>query len=75
MVKDKLVKTNHKAAFYRLRKCAIIGACFFFGAVAVALPVSLTLNDQNKATVRAEEPSSSELSEETTNSEELLTTY
>ena len=72
MVKDKLVKTNHKAAFYRLRKCAILSACFLFGAVAIALPVSLTLNDQDKTTVRAEEPSEIE---ETTSSEELISTY
>lgn len=72
MVKDKLVKTNHKAAFYRLRKCAILSACFLFGAVAIALPVSLTLNDQDKTTVRAEEPSEVE---ETTSSEELISTY
>lgn len=72
MVKDKLVKTNHKAAFYRLRKCAILSACFLFGAVAIALPVSLTLNNQDKTTVRAEEPSEIE---ETTSSEELISTY
>lgn len=72
MVKDKLVKTNHKAAFYRLRKCAILSACFLFGAVAIALPVSLTLNDQDKTTVRAEEPSEIE---ETTSSEDLISTY
>ena len=72
MVKDKLVKTNHKAAFYRLRKCAILSACFLFGAVAIALPVSLTLNNQDKTPVRAEEPSEVE---ETTSSEELISTY
>ena len=75
MVKDKLVKTNHKAAFYRLRKCAIFSACILFGAVAIALPTSLTLNKQANDTIKAEEQTTSEVVETETSSEELLTTY
>lgn len=76
MVKDKLVKFNHKAGFYRMRKCAILSACFLFGAVAIALPISLTINnDTSNTTVKADTPSSE--NEENTNedSEELLSTY
>lgn len=74
MVKDKLSKFNHKAGFYRMRKCAIISACFLFGAVAIALPVSLTINNSN-TTVKAEQPSSEIEDETNENSEGLLSTY
>lgn len=75
MVKDKLVKYNHRAGFYRMRKCAIISACFLFGAVAIALPVSLTINNSN-TTVKAETPTSSEVEDNTNeSSEEILSTY
>ena len=75
MVKDKLVKFNHKAAFYRMRNCAILSACFLFGAVAIALPLSLTLNNQDNSNVRAEEESSEVVSSSEASEEELITTY
>lgn len=75
MVKDKLVKFNHKAAFYRMRKCAILSACFLFGAVAIALPLSLTLNNQDNSNVRAEEESSEVVSSSEASEDELITTY
>ena len=52
MVKDKLTKYNHKAGFYRMRKCAIISACFLFGAVAIALIQLSKLNNHHQVKSR-----------------------
>lgn len=70
MTKDKLVKFNHKASYYRLKKCAISFAILLGASISVAVPISITLGN-----VKAKEDDTSittSQDEITTSSEEIL---
>lgn len=70
MTKDKLVKFNHKAPYYRFRKCAISFAVMLGLSVSVAVPVSISITN-----VKAQEETSQTIStsQEDVTSNDLLT--
>ncbi len=48
-MKDKLVKFNHKAMYYRMRSFGIAFVFLFAFSLSVVLPVSVTIMDAVKA--------------------------
>lgn len=48
-MKDKLVKFNHKAAYYRMRKIGVAFAFVSAFSLSVVLPVSVSLVNAAKA--------------------------
>lgn len=77
MTKDKLVKFNHKAPYYRLRKFSISFAAFLGLSVSVALPVSIELANAKAENPHAQENTSENTSEEKNNEtlDEQLESY
>lgn len=48
-MKDKLVKFNHKATYYRMRKIGVVFAFVSAFSLSVVLPVSVSLVNAAKA--------------------------
>lgn len=68
MTKDKLVKFNRKATYYRVRKLSISFAAFLGLSVCVALPISIQIANANAENPLAkDDPNTSEV--ETSTSE------
>lgn len=65
-MKDKLVKTGHKKAYYRLRAFGIAMAALFGVAVSASLPIFVTYQVSVSATLaqEAEEKKQEEKTEE-----------
>ena len=55
VMKDKLVKTNHKASYYFMKKVSVIALAVVAGAFAIAVPTYIVQNSLNNKTALAEE--------------------
>ena len=55
VMKDKLVKTNHKASYYLMKKVSVIALAVVAGAFAIAVPTYIVQNSLNNKTALAEE--------------------
>ena len=65
VMKDKLVKTNHKASYYFMKKASVVALAVVCGAFAIAVPTYIIQNSQaKKQRGLAEENSVSETMEE-----------
>jgi hypothetical protein len=62
-MKDKLVRYNHKAGFYIMKKFAIGASVVVFSSILVALPISLGLNMVKAGQVAKTEPSETSINE------------
>ena len=70
VMKDKLVKTNHKGSYYLMKKISIAFLVIASAAFIIALPTYIVQTNKTKnALLKAEEESSSILESE--NSEEV----
>ena len=49
-MKDKLVKTNHKASYYFMKKISIIGLAVVSGAFVIAVPTYIIQNSRKNTT-------------------------
>lgn len=56
-MKDKLVKYNHKAIYYRAKKTLIALSFVFGAAIAFTIPVSISLAVQESPKAVEEKPS------------------
>ena len=73
VMKDKLVKTNHKASYYFMKKISIIALAVFSGAFVIAVPTYI-ISKSNKNTMGLAEENTNEV-EENENGGEEETTY
>ena len=73
VMKDKLVKTNHKASYYFMKKISIIALAVFSGAFVIAVPTYIISKSAKNKMSLAEE-NTSEV-EETQNGGEEEVTY
>ena len=67
-MKDKLYKTNHKTMYYVAKNTLLSFSIFLGAAVAVAIPTTINLLTTEPTKIKAEENSSSEV---TNNEEEI----
>ena len=68
IMKDKLVKTNHKGSYYLMKKVLIAFASVLTFAFVIAVPTYIIQNSRKKTNALAEEKSSEVIEEN--NSEE-----
>ena len=54
-MKDKLVKTNHKASYYFMKKASVVALAVVCGAFAIAVPTYIIQNSAKNTTALAEE--------------------
>ena len=73
VMKDKLVKTNHKASYYFMKKISIIALAVFIGAFVIAVPTYI-ISKSTKNKMSLAEENTSEV-EETQNSGEEEVPY
>ena len=66
MMKDKLYKTNHKTAYYVMKKTLVSFAIFLGVGMAVGIPTTLNVLSSEPKTLKAEEGLKVETSEEET---------
>ena len=66
MMKDKLYKTNHKTAYYVMKKTLVSFAIFLGVGMAVGIPTTLSVLSSEPKTLKAEEGLKVETSEEET---------
>lgn len=71
VMKDKLVKTNHKATYYLMKKISIVLLAVVSGAFIIAVPTYIISNSQKKTIGLAEENSSEVVEQEETSGEDL----
>jgi len=64
MMKDKLYKTNHKTAYYVMRKTLLSLAIFIAVGAAVGIPTTLNVLSLEPKGLKAEEAEKVETSEE-----------
>lgn len=71
VLKDKLVKTHHKGIYYRTRKIIVGVLCGFTLCAAIVIPtyISSVLRSNHTAGLAEEDTRSSEVVEESENSE------
>ena len=55
VMKDKLVKTNHKASYYFMKKASVVALAVVCGAFAIAVPTYIIQNSAKNTTALAEE--------------------
>ena len=65
-MKDKLYKTNHKTAYYVMKKTLVSFAIFLGVGMAVGIPTTLNVLSSEPKTLKAEEGLKVETSEEET---------
>lgn len=56
-MKDKLVKFNRRASYYRMRKTAILIGAFFLGIASIAVPISIIVVQANQEVAAVTLPS------------------
>ena len=64
VMKDKLVKFNHKGMYYRFRKLGIVLLAVISVGTIVAVPTYITFREMNNQAQHAEEESDSLLEED-----------
>ena len=64
VMKDKLVKFNHKGMYYRLRKLGIVFLAVISIGTIVAVPTYITFREMNQQAQHAEEEQPSLLEED-----------
>lgn len=72
VMKDKLVKTNHKASYYFMKKVSIIALAVVAGAFAIAVPTYIVQNSLNNKTALAEENKEEENNDENSGEDEVI---
>ena len=55
VMKDKLVKTNHKASYYFMKKASVVALAVVCGAFAIAVRTYIIQNSAKNTTALAEE--------------------
>ena len=55
VMKDKLVKTNHKASYYFMKKASVVALAVVCGAFVIAVPTYIIQNSAKNTTALAEE--------------------
>ena len=71
VMKDKLVKFNHKGMYYRFRKLGIVFLALISVGTIVAVPTYITLREITNQAQHAEEEQTSLLEEDETDSSSL----
>ena len=64
VMKDKLVKFNHKGMYYRMRKLGIVFLALISIGTIVAVPTYITFREMNEQAQHAEEEQQDLLQEE-----------
>ena len=72
VMKDKLVKTNHKASYYFMKKISIVALAVVAGAFAIAVPTYIVQNSLNNKTALAEENKEEENKTDNNGEEEVI---
>ena len=72
VMKDKLVKTNHKASYYLMKKVSVIALAVVAGAFAIAVPTYIVQNSLNNKTALAEENKEEENKTDNSGEEEVI---
>ena len=72
VMKDKLVKTNHKASYYFMKKISIIALAVVAGAFAIAVPTYIVQNSLNNKTALAEENKEEENKTDNSGEDEVI---
>ena len=75
VMKDKLVKTNHKASYYVTKKISIIALAIVCGAFAIAVPTYIIQNSQKKSNALAEENTTEVQEQDNSAQEEEINEY
>lgn len=70
VMKDKLVKTNHKGSYYAMKRASIVLLAVASAAFFIAVPTYIIQSTKNKSTINLAEEKSSETENE--NSEESI---
>ena len=70
VMKDKLVKTNHKGSYYAMKRASIILLAIASATFFIAVPTYIVQTTKNKSTINLAEEKSSEIENE--NSEEIV---
>ena len=71
-MKDKLVKTNHKASYYFMKKASVVALAVVCGAFAIAVPTYIIQNSLKNTTALAEENKENEEKNENGGKEETI---
>lgn len=72
VMKDKLVKTNHKASYYFMKKASVVALAVVCGAFAIAVPTYIIQNSLKNTTALAEENKENEEKNENGGEEETI---
>ena len=72
VMKDKLVKTNHKASYYFMKKISIVALAVVAGAFAIAVPTYIVQNSLNNKTALAEENKEEENKTDNSGEDEVI---
>lgn len=64
VMKDKLVKTNHKGAYYLMKKLSIVFLALASAAFIIAIPTYIVQNTKKKEVGYAQETSSEQIDSE-----------
>ncbi len=72
VMKDKLVKTNHKASYYFMKKVSVIALAVVAGAFAIAVPTYIVQNSLNNKTALAEENKEEENKTDNSGEDEVI---
>ena len=72
VMKDKLVKTNHKASYYFMKKISVIALAVVAGALAIAVPTYIIQNSLNNKTALAEENKEEENKTDNSGEDEVI---
>lgn len=72
VMKDKLVKTNHKASYYFMKKISVIALAVVAGAFAIAVPTYIVQNSLNNKTALAEENKEEENKTDNSGEDEVI---
>ena len=72
VMKDKLVKTNHKASYYFMKKISVIALAVVAGAFAIAVPTYIVPNSLNNKTALAEENKAEENKTDNSGEDEVI---
>ena len=72
VMKDKLVKTNHKASYYFMKKISVIALAVVAGAFAIAVPTYIVQTSLNNKTALAEENKEEENKTDNSGEDEVI---
>lgn len=72
VMKDKLVKTNHKASYYFMKKVSVIALAVVAGAFTIAVPTYIVQNSLNNKTALAEENKEEENKNDNSGEDEVI---